>query len=63
MYYVTAHYDVNYSLLYSLFSPAISEALSREQKLSDRIHQKWAFQVKTSTAKSFTPAFPENTCT
>ena len=49
-------------LLYSLcFSPtAIGGALSRDQKLSDHIHWKWAFSLNTSAAKSFASAFQVN---
>ena len=49
-------------LLYSLcFSPTvIGGALSRDQKLSDHIHWKWAFSLNTSTAKSFASAFQVN---
>ena len=51
-----------FALSYSLcFSPtAIGGALSRDQKLSDHIHWKWAFSLNTSTAKSFASAFPVN---
>ena len=39
---------------------AIGGALSRDQKLSDHIHWKWAFSLNMSTAKSFASAFQVN---